>query len=96
MKTNETSLYQEIMELTCDCFRVALKLEQYHDKLTEEQSDLVYGHTDGLIQKYHRQRLEGECSLQATIDYDTVQAEGALLSDLACMTGWLSQFANNA
>ena len=40
------------------------------------------GWTDGLIQKYHLSRINGRCSLQASLDYDIAKAEESIVEDI--------------
>ena len=48
----------------------------------EETSDRIWGWTDGLIQKYHLSRINGRCSLQASLDYDIAKAEESIVEDI--------------
>lgn len=44
--------------------------------------DKLFGWADGLEHKYHYSRHNGQCSLQAMIDYDIEQAEKDVDADI--------------
>lgn len=51
-------------------------------KITEEDSDIIWVHADGLRAKYLEDRRDGRCSLQASIDFDVAAEELRLDSDI--------------
>lgn len=50
--------------------------------LPEETTDKLFSYADGLEAKYHYKRHVGQCSTQATIDYDIAAEEARLDADI--------------
>jgi len=74
------ALEQKLNELTNICLNLAYantKDGYYHATRAIELGDwddIVWSFVDGLYQKWFFDRMEGKCSLQATIDFD-IEAE---------------------
>ena len=62
----------------------------------EEVSDEVFGWADGLEHKYHMSRINGRCSLQATIDYDIAEAEKSVEEAIARFEELVQRLDNHA
>lgn len=53
--------------------------------------DDAWSWADGLYHKYAEKRKTGQCSLQATIDFDVVQFEAMVDEHITRFTGLLAQ-----
>lgn len=87
-----------LQEIMGECYNTSLQLA-YKTKtergtmfdardegdLTEEEADLVYGWADGLVHQYYHKRATGQCSLQASMDFDVGKFEEQCLKELAIM-----------
>lgn len=57
----------------------------------EANDDRIWGWADGLVQDYAMKRINGECSLQAMIDFDIEKFEESVDSDIAFFEGLLEK-----
>ncbi len=51
-------------------------------KLEESMRNIVYGYVDGIMHKYFEKMINGQCSLQASIDFNMEDEEQRLDSDI--------------
>lgn len=59
--------------------------------LTDSEWDMVSGWADGLVQKHLMKQMAGECSLQATIDFDIGDYDDGIRRDVKTMRAILNR-----
>jgi hypothetical protein len=91
-----SDLMHEAFYLSMDCGHSELS----HNKtyftprekgLTDEESDLIFGWADGLTHAYYEKISSGQCSLQASIDFDVAKFEERVVKDIATMKAILNR-----
>ena len=75
----------EASDLACDIAYSEVTHEGHYFTVRDDKqanSDRVWGWVDGLVQASAMKRIEGRCSLQATIDFDIGEFEESVDKDI--------------
>jgi len=79
MRADNLSLHEKVIR----AFNLAMAVAKSGRALTTQDEDMVYGHYDGLVEKHLHKHRTGQCSLQATVDFDIGKEEAQIDADLA-------------
>jgi hypothetical protein len=74
-------------KLALDCHD---RVEQGKLTVSGAQAGMIYNHSDGLIDKYIRKHISGECSIKAMLEFDLQAEEKRIDEDIREMTKLLS------
>ena len=76
--------YKSMKEKLCDAYNLAVEIHDkgFGDRLGEEDMDTVYGYVDGITQNGIIAKIEGRCSLQASLDFSMEATEKRIDKDI--------------
>jgi enolase len=102
MQTEELEIVESLQEKMHKAFYLAMdvaysELSHKGNYFTvrdcpEMDDDRIWDWADGLVQDYAMKRFNGECSLQASIDFDIEKFEESVDMDIAFLDGLLEKF----
>ena len=98
-----SNIVRSLAELLEDAYQLSLDLAYSElspdggcftprdDNFSDDDSDMIWGWADGLTHKYYFKMTEGNCSLQAMVDFDIGAFEATVKKNIEVMTNLVAK-----